>query len=134
MIKKGFVTLVVACALAGTAPSVAAAQASEPANIGVVVYHRTDNPGTLIGRWNFGGRYFGPGLATGGPAEGFAGHYHVRYFMEDGTFSDEYDLEIARSGTFYEVTWRVDGVVKARGIGTPIEDGEGLAVGWHRAE
>ena len=114
----------------------AAARAGEvgPANIGFVTYSKTANPGTLIARWTFDNRYFGPGLASGGPAEGFAGNYHVRYFFDNGQFSDEYDLQVAKNGGFYDVTWRVSGVVKARGVGMLVDNGTTLAVGWHRAE
>lgn len=112
------------------------AQAEEPSseNIGFVLYTKTTSPGTLIARWNYQNRYFGPGLATGGPAEGFEGAYHVRYFFEDGRFSDEYDLEILQTGTFFDVIWRVDGEIKARGVGMLVEDGAALAVGWHRVD
>ena len=114
-------------------PFAARAEETSPANIGLVTYSKTANPGTLIARWTFDNRYFGPGLATGGPAEGFAGNYHVRYFLENGQFSDEYDLQVANDGGFYDVTWRVGGVVKARGVGMLVDNGTTLAVGWHRA-
>ena len=115
-------------------PFAARAEEASPANIGFVTYSKTANPGTLIARWTFDNRYFGPGLATGGPADGFAGNYHVRYFLENGQFSDEYDLQVAKDGGFYDVTWRVSGVVKARGVGMLVDNGTTLAVGWHRAE
>ena len=115
-------------------PFAARAEEASPANIGFVTYSKTANPGTLIARWTFDNRYFGPGLATGGPADGFAGNYHVRYFLENGQFSDEYDLQVAKDGGFYDVTWRVNGVVKARGVGMLVDNGTTLAVGWHRAE
>jgi hypothetical protein len=44
----------------------------------------------------YANQYSGPGTATGGPSEGFAGNYHVRYFSDSGEFSDEYDLVIKR--------------------------------------
>jgi len=74
------------------------ASASEPSDIGFVLYTRSDSPGTLNARWMHGEQYRGPGIATGGPRDGFAGEYHVRYFFENGDFSDEYDLVIARTG------------------------------------
>lgn len=113
-------------------PVAAQTQEPSPENIGFVLYTKTTNPGTLIARWNYQNRYFGPGLATGGPDEGFEGTYHVRYFFEDGKFSDEYDLEIVQTGTFFDVIWRVDGEIKARGVGMLVEDGAALAVGWRR--
>lgn len=72
-------------------------------------------------------------MATGGPTSGgFVGLYHVRYFLENGQFSDEYDLEIERhaTGDFYDVTWATDGKVSARGVGMEVAQGKGLAVGW----
>lgn len=112
-----------------TAPS-----ASEPLNIGFLLY-TSEPPGVLKARWNYGNAYSGPGVATGGPAAGgFAGRYHVRYFLENGQFSDEYDLEIRRHapGDFYDVTWITDGKVSARGVGLEVEGGRSLAVGWRR--
>lgn len=113
-------------------PATAQAQEADPENIGFVLYTKTTSPGTLVARWNYQNQYYGPGLATGGPAEGFEGTYHVRYFYENGDFSDEYDLEIVRTGTFYDVTWRVDGEIQARGVGMLVERGTALAVGWRR--
>ena len=107
-----------------------AAEASETPNIGFVLYTKSHAPGTLNARWTFANKYSGPGLATGGPREGFAGHYHVRYFLDTGKFSDEYDLVIEKAGDFYNVSWIVDGTVRAIGVGMEVEDG--LAVGWRR--
>jgi len=116
------------------APAVAAVPvaAKEPAaaNIGFVLYSKTRSPGTLIARWMYTDAYRGPGLATGGPKEGFAGHYHVRYFYDDGKFSDEYDLAIEKTGDCYAVTWTSEGKVQAVGVGMEVE--KGLAVGWRR--
>jgi len=78
----------------------------------------------------YGDNYRGPGIATGGPREGFAGRYHVRYFYDDGEFSDEYDLVIEDTGDIYKVSWLVDGEVRALGVGMEVENG--LAVGWRR--
>jgi len=125
-----FMAMVVAMAI----PTAVRAEETSPANIGFVLYTKTANPGTLVARWTYDNRYFGPGLATGGPADGFAGNYHVRYFLENGQFSDEYELQVAKAGSFYDVTWRVGGVVKARGVGMLVDDGTALAVGWHRAD
>ncbi|MFO7764095.1 MAG: hypothetical protein R6V61_10215 [Wenzhouxiangellaceae bacterium] len=49
------------------------ASASEPSDIGFVLYTRSDSPGTLNARWIYGEQYRGPGIATGGPRDGFAG-------------------------------------------------------------
>lgn len=110
------------------APLSMATEAQELVNVGFVLYSKTDTPGTLKARWNYANAYSGPGEATGGPAEGFAGRYHVRYFFENGEFSDEYDLVIEKTGDFYDVSWIVDGKVGARGVGMEVENG--LAVGW----
>ncbi len=110
------------------APLSMATEAPELVNVGFVLYTKSDAPGTLKARWNYANAYSGPGEATGGPIEGFAGRYHVRYFFENGEFSDEYDLVIEKTGDFYNVSWIVDGKVGARGVGMEVENG--LAVGW----
>jgi hypothetical protein len=122
-----------ALAQASPAPP-AAAKADQPFNIGFVLYTRGKAPGTLDARWNYANAYSGRGVATGGPASGFAGRYHVRYFLETGEFSDEYDLDIERhaGGEFYDVTWIANGAVSAKGVGMEVPNGGGLAVGWRR--
>lgn len=114
----------------GCAATLGAAAAQESPEVGFVLYTKSSSPGTLIARWMYGDTYRGPGIAIGGPREGFAGRYHVRYFYDDGRFSDEYDLVIEDSGDIYKVTWLVDGEVRALGVGMEVENG--LAVGWHR--
>jgi hypothetical protein len=100
-------------------------------NIGFVLYTESNTPGTLFARWNYGNAYSGPGIATGGPKEsGYVGNYHVRYFLENGDFSDEYDLVIEKKGDFYDVSWLIKGKVAAKGVGMEVENG--LAVGWRR--
>ena len=99
-------------------------------NVGFVLYTKSHAPGTLNARWLFGENYRGSGIATGGPREGFAGKYHVRYFYENGEFSDEYDLVIEKAGDIYIVSWIVSGEVLCNGVGMEVEDG--LAVGWRR--
>jgi hypothetical protein len=73
-------------------------------------------------------------LAPGGPDEGFVGNYHVRYFYENGEFSDEYDLKVEQNGSFFDVIWLVNGAVQARGVGMLVEEGAALAVGWRRVD
>lgn len=123
-------------ALAQTSPTAAAAaKTGQPFNIGFVLYTRGKVPGTLDARWNYGNAYSGHGTASGGPASGaFAGRYHVRYFLETGEFSDEYDLDIEKhgGGGFYDVTWIANGKVGAKGVGMEIPNQGGLAVGWRR--
>src|SRR6476620_5856280 len=103
---------------------------SDAANIGFVLYTKSYAPGTLNARWMYANKYSGPGIATGGPKEGFAGNYHVRYFYDSGEFSDEYDLLIEKTGDSYKVSWTSNGKVVA--VGTGMEVKEGLAVGWRR--
>ena len=112
------------------APLSMATDAQELVNVGFVLYTKSDAPGTLKARWNYANAYSGPGEATGGPKDGFAGRYHVRYFLENGEFSDEYDLVIEKTGDFYNVSWITDGKVSVRGVGMEVENG--LAVGWTR--
>ena len=123
-------------ALAQTSPTrPPAAKADQPFNIGFVLYTKGKAPGTLDARWNYANAYSGRGVATGGPASsGFAGRYHVRYFLETGEFSDEYDLDIERHapGHFYDVTWIANGIVSAKGVGMEVPNNGGLAVGWRR--
>ena len=102
-------------------------------NIGFVLYTKSNTPGTLFARWNYDNIWSGPGIATGGPKEsGFAGKYHVRYFYENGDFSDEYDLTIEKTGNFYSVSWIVKGIVLAKGVGMEVENS--LAIGWRRVK
>jgi hypothetical protein len=116
-------------ASAWTSVAVASAAPDTP-NIGFVLYTKSYAPGTLNARWIYGNKYSGPGIATGGPKEGFAGHYHVRYFYDSGEFSDEYDLVIEKSGDTYKVSWITHGKEAAVGVGMEVENG--LAVGWRR--
>jgi len=114
----------------GIAPTAVGNEQPDITNIGFVLYTKSYAPGTLNARWMFTDKYKGPGIATGGPTEGFAGRYHVRYFYDSGEFSDEYDLVIEKSGDAYSVFWLVDGETLAIGVGMEVE--EGLAVGWRR--
>ena len=123
-------------ALAQTSPTrPPAAKTDRLFNIGFVLYTKGKAAGTLDARWNYANAYSGRGVATGGPASsGFAGWYHVRYFLETGEFSDEYDLDIEphAGGQFYDVTWITNGTVSARGVGMEVPNNGGLAVGWRR--
>ena len=114
----------------GLAPTASADEKPDLTNIGFVVYTKGYAPGTLNARWMLTDKYKGPGIATGGPAEGYAGSYHVRYFFENGEFSDEYDLIIEKSDDVYRAFWLVDGETRAFGVGMEVKDG--LAVGWRR--
>jgi len=122
--------LTVSLLTSGGATVAVASESQRPLNIGFVLYTKGDAPGTLNARWTYQNVYSGKGVATGGPKKGYAGHYHVRYFNEDGSFSDEYDLVIEKSGRFYSASWIVDGKISAGGVGMEVE--HGLAVGWRR--
>jgi len=122
--------LAVSLLTSGGATVAMASESQRPLNIGFVLYTKGDAPGTLNARWTYQNVYSGKGVATGGPKKGYAGHYHVRYFNEDGSFSDEYDLVIEKSGRFYNASWIVDGKISAGGVGMEVE--HGLAVGWRR--
>ncbi len=129
-------SLVIAAALIGLqsasvgVPVAMASATSNASNIGFVLYTKSYAPGTLNARWMYAGKYSGSGIATGGPKEGFAGRYHVRYFLDDGKFSDEYDLLIERNGDSYTASWSADDKVSAVGVGMEVQNG--LAVGWRR--
>jgi len=132
MLRSLFVrTLLTGFVLATGSASVAiASEARQALNIGFVLYTKGNVPGTLNARWTYQNVYSGKGLATGGPKEGFAGHYHVRYYDEQGKFSDEYDLVIEKAGAFYNASWITDGKVSAGGVGMEVE--KALAIGWRR--
>ena len=132
MLQSSFITASLACLLlsAGVASAVDTPEAPGASNIGFVLYTKSLSPGTLNARWLFTDKYRGPGIATGGPKEGFAGRYHVRYFYENGEFSDEYDLLIEKTGDVYKVSWITNGKVGAVGIGMEVDNA--LAVGWRR--
>jgi hypothetical protein len=132
MLRSLFVrTLLTGFVLATGSASVAiASEARQALNIGFVLYTKGNVPGTLNARWTYQNVYSGKGLAMGGPKEGFAGRYHVRYYDEQGKFSDEYDLVIEKAGAFYNASWITDGKVSAGGVGMEVE--KGLAIGWRR--
>ena len=114
----------------GSTSLVMASETHKALNIGFVLYTKGAALGTLNARWTYQNVYSGKGVATGGPRDGFPGHYHVRYYDEQGKFSDEYDLVIERAGAFYNASWLTDGKVSAAGVGMEVE--KGLAIGWRR--
>jgi len=132
MRRSSFISALLAFLLlsSGGATAANASEASDASDIGFVLYTKSLAPGTLNARWIYTDKYRGPGIATGGPMEGFAGRYHVRYFYENGEFSDEYDLVIEKTGDIYKVSWITDGKVSAVGVGMEVDNG--LAVGWRR--
>jgi hypothetical protein len=131
--RRAFFTAASLTCLALTSFRAAPARASDaPAvpNIGFVLYTKSYAPGTLNARWMYGNAYSGPGIATGGPTQGFAGRYHVRYFYDTGEFSDEYELVIEKNKDSYKASWIAKGKVAAIGVGMEVENG--LAIGWRR--
>ena len=132
MLRAFFIaTLLTGLLLASAGTSTAkASETGAKSNIGFVLYTKSPAPGTLNARWIYGSEYRGPGIATGGPKDGFVGKYHVRYFLENGEFSDEYDLVIEKSEDVYNVSWITNGRLSAIGVGMEVENG--LAVGWRR--
>ena len=131
MLKRFVLAAALTCLLLATSrASAPQEEKAASANIGFVLYSKSPAPGTLNARWIYGDAYRGPGIATGGPREGFVGRYHVRYFLESGEFSDEYDLVIEKTGDVYKVSWLTGGKVAAVGVGMEVENG--LAVGWRR--
>ena len=126
------VTLICASLASGITSVATASEASAASNIGFALYTKSPSPGTLNAVWMYGTKYRGPGMATGGPREGFAGKYHVRYFYESGEFSDEYDLIIEKSAGGYTASWIINGKLSAVGVGMVVESG--LAVGWRRVD
>jgi len=132
MLRSFFVSISLAGLLiaSGLTSTTFAEEMPDAADIGFVLYTKSHSPGTLNARWMFTEKYRGPGIATGGPVDGYAGKYHVRYFYDSGEFSDEYDLIIEKNDDAYKVLWLVDGKVSAIGVGMEVENG--LAVGWRR--
>ena len=54
----------------GFSSAAVAADAPAVGNVGFVLYTKSYAPGVLNARWMYGGKYSGPGIATGGPREG----------------------------------------------------------------
>ncbi len=110
--------------------SKAASPIRDTLNIGYAVYSKATTKGTLNAIWNYANVWSGKGKATGISKGGFAGNYHIKYYYENGEFSDEYDLVIEKAGKFYNLSWIVNGKVGARGVGTVVDNR--LMVGWRR--
>ena len=96
--------------------------------IGIVVYTKGSEPGTLDAKWFVSPTKGGTGKAVDGPEVGFVGKYRIKYYHEDGSFDTELDLEIDRPGEAYELLWKQDGVLRAKGTG--MEADESLVAGW----
>ena len=114
----------------GVASTAVGEEKPDITNVGFVLYTKSHAPGTLNARWMFTDKYKGPGIAIGEPTGGYVGKYHVRYFLDSGEFSDEYDLIIERTEDVYRAYWLVEGETLAIGVGMEVENG--LAIGWRR--
>ena len=101
-------------------------------NIGFGLYTKGAKPGTLDAIWNYANIYSGKGKAIGVAKDGFGGNYHIKYYYENGEFSDEYDLVIEKSGNFYNLWWITNGKVSARGVGTEVDNR--LFAGWRNVK
>jgi len=53
---------------------------------------------------------------------------YIRYFDNTGNFQAERELNIQKSGNFYQVSWINNGVISGKGVGMETEDG--LSVGY----
>ena len=128
-----FLLLILASAILhdhANSQSKAALATRDTLNIGYGVYTKGATPGTLNAIWNYANVWSGKGKATGVSRNGFAGNYHIKYYYENGAFSDEYDLVIEKAGAFYNASWITNGKVSAGGVGMEVENG--LAIGWRR--
>ena len=132
-LNKFFSTLAIIIALfpsSANSQSNTASVTRDIFDIGYAVYTKGATKGTLNAIWNYANMYNGKGKATGTSKEGFAGNYHIKYYYENGEFSDEYDLVIEKAGKFYNLSWLTNGKVSARGVGTVIDNR--LMAGWRR--
>lgn len=98
-------------------------------NVGVVLYKKGDEPGTLKAEFCHTEDGKGAGLATGGSAQGFDGNYHIQYFDNKGELQAERELEIKKDGDQFNLTWFNNKEISCRGIG--FETAEGLIVGYY---
>lgn len=132
MLRSLLVAVLLVCAtfVSGVAVAADASEAAAESNIGFAMYSKSPSPGTLNAVWMYGTKYRGSGIATGGPKEGYAGKYHVRYFYESGEFSDEYDLILEKFEGGFKASWITKGKLSAVGVGMVVENA--LAVGWRR--
>ncbi len=97
-------------------------------DIGIVIYTKGTEPGTLNAKWFISPTKGGTGKAVGGPETGYIGNYKIKYYHEDGSFDTELSLEITKPGQAYELFWKQNGVLRAKGTG--MEVNESLAAGW----
>jgi hypothetical protein len=100
-------------------------------DIGVVIYRKGDELGSLCAIWHHKHFGSGTGKATGGPSAGFPGTYKIVYFDPSGKRLSGYDLRIEQQGDYFNLIWLTDGIVKFRGIGMITL--EGLTAGWRGA-
>lgn len=98
-------------------------------DIGVVIYTKGEEPGTLMARWHHKRYGSGTGKASGGPTEGFPGTYKIVYFDTNDKHLSEYDLRIDKQNDHFDLTWLSNGLVESSGIGMTTT--AGLIAGWH---
>ncbi len=98
-------------------------------NVGVVLYRKGDEPGTLNAEYCHTDDGKGHGIATGGLTQGFEGKYQIQYFDEKGQLLAARDLEINKVGDRFNLIWFNNKVISCRGIG--FETTEGLVVGYY---
>ena len=96
-------------------------------DVGIVIYVKGEEVGTLDAKWYHNKLGLGKGFAYGGPSNGFIGKYKITYKSENNEDVNR-DLEIIDRDKYFEVLWLTNGVVTAKGVG--FEVSEGLAVGW----
>lgn len=97
-------------------------------DVGIVLYTKGKELGTLEAKWFSTPTAGGTGKAVGGPEHGFSGTYSIKYYKEDGSFDTELDLEIHKTNNAYKLLWKKGGTITATGTG--MRTAEGLAAGW----
>ena len=96
--------------------------------VGIVIYRKSERSGTLEAEFYHPQTGSGTGEATGGPDEGFVGHYTIRYRYDSGRPDDVRQLEIQRAADHFVLLWKHDDIVRAKGVGRMV--GDQLAAGW----
>ncbi|MCP4749248.1 MAG: hypothetical protein GY874_24395 [Desulfobacteraceae bacterium] len=101
-------------------------------NVGLVLYTKTEKPGTLKAKWCHFDDGTGIGIATGGPVAGFEGLYNIRYFDGQGNLKAERELEIRKKNNCYKLRWLLHGKVTSKGIG--LVTIKGLVAGYRNVK
>jgi len=102
-------------------------------NIGLVLYTKSEKPGTLHAQWSHARTGNGTGIASGGTGDGYVGHYTIHPSATSIPIpSADRELDIQKEGDTYRILWKNNGKITAEGIG--MEVAEGLAAGWRDVE